>query len=625
MKNGVLQKIDPEWFRKRLLVLMLIAVCVFVMLGLRLFYLQILKGEHYRDLSSNNCLRKKRIEPLRGLIYDRNGRLLVDNRPCYDLQIIPNDLRPIDDTAKRLSELTDIKVQEIRTLVIRNRGPYGYAPIVLKKDINRDLMAVILSHNYELPGVTIATGARRNYIYEPLAAHLIGYLGEISEKELISDKFSHKRGGDMVGRFGAEKAFESELSGEPGAKIVQVNATGRVVRVLDKDPADPGHNLYLTIDFGLQKKAESLLKGKTGAIVAIDPENGDVLAMASSPRFSQNAFINGLTAKQWRSLITDPEHPLRNKAIQGEYPPASTYKIITAMAALEENIMNRDTNVYCPGHLKFGNRVYRCWKDYGHGEIDMIEAIAQSCDVYFYHAGKGLGVDNLAFYAKASGLGAKTGISLANEEGGLVPTSDWKRKNVGIPWQPGENLSIAIGQGYNLVTPLQMAVLTAAVANNGTVYKPGIMESIQSVQGNTVQKSSPEAAGKLPAGKETIETIKKGLYDAVNSRRGTAYRYVRSKEIQISGKTGTAQLVGRRIDDLPEGEEFDEKYLPHAWFVGYAPGDNPRIAVSVLIEHGKGGASAAGPIAKEMMLNYLKPKKDKDSSKDEDNQESLHG
>ncbi|MCF8024308.1 MAG: penicillin-binding protein 2 [Desulfobacteraceae bacterium] len=621
MKNGVLQKIDPEWFRKRLLVLMLLVVLLFVILAARLFYLQILKGEHYRELSSNNCLRKQRIEALRGLIYDRNGHLLVDNRPSYDLQIIPNDLRPIEETAQRLSQLTDLKAVEIESLVRSNRGPYGYAPVVVKKDITRDLMAVLLSHSYELPGVTIATGARRNYIYEPLAAHLIGYLGEISERELKSKKFPHKRGGDMVGRFGAEKAFENELSGVPGVKVVQVNATGRVVRVLDKQPAQPGHNLFLTIDFQLQQKAESLLNGKTGAIVAMDPENGDVLAMASSPVFSQNAFINGLSGKQWRSLMTDQNHPLRNKAIQGEYPPASTYKIITAMAALEEGVMNRNTTVYCPGHLRFGNRLYRCWKDYGHGEMDMIEAIEQSCDVFFYQAGKALGVDRIARYAKGSGLGEKTGMVLANEEDGLIPTSDWKRNKIGIPWQPGENLSIAIGQGYNLVTPLQMAVLTAAVANNGTVYKPNIMEAVKSVKGGLVEKSSPQAAGKLPVSQESLEIIKKGLYNAVNNKHGTAYWYARSEEIPISGKTGTAQLVGRRSDDLAEGEEFDRKHLPHAWFVGYAPSHNPRIAVSVLIEHGEGGASAAGPVAKEMMLTYLNTDEEKGSAKEADNQE----
>ncbi|MFP4194052.1 MAG: penicillin-binding protein 2 [Desulfobacterales bacterium] len=621
MENGYIQKTDHDWFRKRLLVGMLLVLFVFLLFAARLFYLQIVKGEHYRELSSNNCLRKQRIEPLRGLIYDRTGRLLVDNRPSYDLQVIPNDVRFLEETAQRLSELAEVEADEVENLVQSNRGPYGYAPVVVEKDIDRDLMAVILSHSYELPGVAVATGTKRNYIYEPLAAHLIGYLGQISEKELKSEVYPDKRGNDLVGRFGAEKAFEKHLSGVPGVRVVQVNATGQVVSVLEKEPSKAGHNLYLTIDFRLQQKAEALLSGKNGAIVAMDPQTGDVLAMASSPGFRQKAFINGMSGKQWRDLMTDSERPLSNKAIQGRYPPASAYKIVTAMAALEEEVMSPGRTVYCPGFLRFGNRTYRCWKDQGHGEMNIIEAITESCDVYFYEAGKALGVDAIARYAESSGLGDKTGIDLAKESKGLIPTSEWKQNTVGTPWQPGENLSVAIGQGYNLVTPLQMAVLYSATANGGTLYKPNIMESVMSVNGTTVEKSVPETAGELPAGRETLEIIKKGLYDAVNDRKGTAYSHVRSEKTSISGKTGTAQVIGSRLDDMDEGEKILKEHLTHAWFVGYAPSDDPEIVVSVFVEHGGGGASEAGPLAKEMMLTYLNPYENEKSAQSADDQE----
>ncbi|MFW5975249.1 MAG: penicillin-binding protein 2 [Desulfosalsimonas sp.] len=624
MVNGILQKVDQDWFRNRILVMMLIAMLVFALFAARLFYLQILRGEHYRELSSNNCLRKQRIEPLRGLIYDREGRMLVDNRPSYDLQIIPNDVRSLDRVSDLLSEYADADAEEIQSLVRENRGPYGYVPVVLKKDISRDLMAVILSHRYDLPGVTIATGSRRNYIYDPLAAHLIGYLGEISEKELEAGVYPYKKGRDMVGRSGVEKTFEIELSGVPGVKIVQVNATGQEVRVLDKEPAKPGHNLYLTIDLRLQEKAEELLRGRSGAIVAMDPENGDVLAMASSPGFMQSRFINGISSEKWRELVNDPERPLRNKAIHGQYPPASTYKIITAMAALEQGVMSKDTTVYCPGSMRFGNRVYRCWKDQGHGEMNMIDAISESCDVYFYQAGKALGVDRIARYAEASGLGTRTGINLSDEKKGLVPTSEWKKKTHGIPWQPGENLSIAIGQGYNLVTPLQMAVVTSAVANNGTLYKPNVMDTIESVQGSSVEESDAEPAGKLPAAQETLEIIKKGLYDTVNKREGTAYWYVHSEETDISGKTGTAQVIGRRLDDMMESEIVHKKHFTHAWFTGYAPSEDPRISVSVIIEHGGGGSSEAGPVAKDMMLTYLNFDNDGESAQNADDREQAN-
>ncbi len=598
---------------------MLLIVAVFALMAGRLFYLQILMGSHYRELSVNNCLRKQRIEPLRGLIFDRSGRLLVDNRPSYDLRIIPNDVRNLDETAHRLSELISADPEEIKKKVENNRGAYGYSSILVERDISRNLMAVLLSRSYELPGIIIATGSRRNYIYDSLGSHLIGYLGEITQDELGQDKYPYKRGGDMVGRYGAEKAFESQLSGVPGAKIVQVNATGNVVDVIENQSAKPGHNLYLTIDFRLQKKAESLLSGKTGAITAIDPENGDVLAMASSPGFSQNAFVDGLNDSTWNALINDPKRPLRNKVVQGEYPPASTYKIVTAMAALEEGAMDKATTVYCPGYFRFGNRVYRCWKEGGHGRMHIVEAISQSCDVFFYQAGKRLGVDRIAEYARGCGLGGKTGVALDHEAKGLVPTAQWKKRTLGVPWQPGENLSIAIGQGFNLATPLQMAMLISAVANNGTLYKPNIMKSVRSVQGGIVEKSGSEEAAKLPADKESLEIIKKGLYDTVNNRRGTAYWYVRSKEIDICGKTGTAQVVGRKYED--EKGEVKKKYRPHAWFIGYAPAENPQIAVSVLIEHGGGGSSVAGPVAKEMMLSYLKPGADKDSDDSEDKSE----
>lgn len=582
---------------------MVIILSVFALLAGRLFYLQVIRGNDYRELSANNCLRKQRIEPLRGLIYDRHGRLLVDNRPAFDLRVIPNDVNPVAETAVRLAGFIDMTAAEIETIIRRHRGPYGYAAVTLERDISRSLVSALLSRSYELPGIMIATSARRNYIYDSTAAHLIGYLGEINADELRGGKYPNKTGGDMVGRAGVEKTFEAQLSGIPGEKIVRVNATGQVVNVLGRKPAKPGHNLYLTIDLALQQKAESLLEGKTGAIVAVDPQNGDVLAMASSPSFSQNAFIEGLSSRQWHALITDPERPLRNKAIQGEYPPASTYKIVTALAALEEGLMDGRTRVYCPGYFKFGNRVYRCWKRQGHGTMDIVEGLAQSCDVFFYQAGKQLGVDRMARYAKGCGLGAPTGIALSHEAAGLIPTAEWKLRNIGIPWQAGENLSIAIGQGFNLVTPLQMAVLIAAVANNGTLYRPAVMKSIESVQGRIVEASRPRVSGSLPASQESLEIIKKGLYDAVNRRRGTGYWYARSDEIDISGKTGTVQIIGSKSGEEETGN--DEKYLPHAWFVGYAPAGRPEVAVSVLIEHGEHGSSGAGPIAKQIMLSYV--------------------
>ncbi len=604
-------KVDAEWYRRRLIKAVLCMLPVFCILLIQLFNLQLLKGEQYRSLSENNCLRKQRIQPLRGHIFDRNGRLLVDNRPAFDLYIIPADATPVENTANRLAEYIPETPEEIISLVNNNRGPYGYRPVLLLPDIGRDLMARLLSRRYQLPGIVIQASPRRNYIYERFAPHLIGYLGEINQGELISNRYPEKRGGDMIGRQGVERTYEMDLSGYPGARVVQVNATGQVMSVLGEEQSRPGNNVYLSIDFDLQVKAQELLQDMTGAIIAIDPSSGDVLAMASSPAFDQRLFADGISNKQWQELLNDPERPLHNRVMHSVYPPASTYKIITAMAALEEGLFDENSIVHCTGRYRLGDRTFRCWKRHGHGNQNIIDAISESCDVFFYEAGKQLGVDRIALYAKKSGLGMPTGIDLSNEAVGLVPTAAWKRKTFGLPWYAGETLPVAIGQGYNLTTPLQMGVLTAAVANGGTVYRPQIMRSVYSVEGNVVKKSEPEIVSRLPADEKTMKMIKQGLYEVVNDRKGTAYYYARSSDVKISGKTGTAQVVSRLTDEiemLTSGELSEEekrRFLPHAWFVGYAPSEEPTIAVAVFVEHGEGGASTAGPIARDLMVSYV--------------------
>jgi penicillin-binding protein 2 len=326
--------------------------------------------------------------------------------------------------------------------------------------------------------------------------------------------------------------------------------------------------------------------------------------LVSSPSFDQNAFVDGMSHKQWNSLISNPLRPMENKAIQGEYPPASAYKIITAIAGLEEGIIDKNTTFYCPGYYKYGNRVYRCWRRGGHGSVNIFKALAESCDVFFYQVGQKLGVDRLAFYAKACGLGTPTGINLDNEAAGLIPTAAWKKRRTGVAWQKGETLSVAIGQGFNLTTPLQMLVLTSAVANGGTRYKPLILESVKTVSGDIVIQGKKKAVGKLPAGKTTLEIIKKGLWEVVNNPKGTG-RIARIKGIEISGKTGTAQVVGRTNDRIQSETDIPKHHIPHAWFVAYAPSVDPQIAVAVLVEHGGHGSSAAAPIAREIIRIYL--------------------
>ncbi|MCW8800340.1 MAG: penicillin-binding protein 2 [Desulfobacter sp.] len=602
---GVINKnSDRDWIKPRYIGAGLCIVFIFGVLFLRLVYLQMIHGEEYRRLSMTNCVRLKSIKSSRGLIYDRNHNLLVDNRPAFDLTIVLEDANPLKQTLERLAELTGDSDEDLMATIKKAGRAAFYKPLVLKRDITRDLLAVIEAHQFDLPGIHIDIEPTRNYIHKKTAAHLIGYLGQINKEELASGKFPNVRSGDSIGRYGVEKSFEADLQGKRGGHQVEVDVNGRVIKILKTVEPVSGKDLVLTLDLPLQQKAESLLGENDGAVVALDPSNGDVLVMASSPSFDQNDFIGGISSKKWQVLRDDPGRPMNNKAIQAEYPPASTYKTITALAGLEEKVIDHNSTFFCPGFYKFGNRRYHCWNRYGHGNLNVVDAIAQSCDVFFYQTGEKVGVDALARYAHGSGLGRLTGIRLAHERPGLIPTSAWKKKRFKEPWQAGETLSISIGQGFNLVTPLQMAVFISAVGNNGTLYRPRIVRSVQDAKGQVIRQIEPDITGGLPASKKNLAIVRQGLLDVVHGNRGTARR-IRLPGIQIAGKTGTAQVFSRKA-----GEKFDNKKLrrtlqDHAWFVCYAPAQDPKIAIAVIIEHGEHGSSAAAPVAKELIHAYL--------------------
>lgn len=604
MSDKYLKTADAEWYRQRITGVMVCVIAAFAILLLRLIFLQVIRGDEFRLLSLNNRIRLQSIDPPRGLIYDRNGDVLAENRPSFDVAITLKDARPVKATINKLAQYLDVAPETLQSKLSKSKGVSSYKPIVIKQDIGRNALALVEAHKYDLPGITVNVKLRRHYLNIKDAVHLIGYLSEISPGELTGGKYPGLRRGDLIGKFGAEKAFESFLQGERGGRQVEVNANGRVVRVLKTVPAKPGHNIHLTLDFKLQKKAESLLNGVAGAAVAVDPESGRILALASSPSFDQSFFVDGMSHEQWDSLISNPFRPMENKAIQGEYPPGSTYKIITAIAGLVEAVIDENTEVYCPGYYRFGNRVYRCWEKGGHGRVKIVKAIAESCDVFFYQVGDLLGVDRLAWYAKAAGLGSSTGIRLDKEAKGLIPTAAWKKERTGIAWQKGETLSVAIGQGFNLATPLQMASMTAAIANGGTRYKPIILDSKKMADGRLAYQNEPQVLGKIPLNERALELVRKGLWEVVNGKRGTA-RGSRLVDIEFSGKTGTSQVVSRKKDDFRFDVERPAHLRPHAWFVAFAPSDKPQIAIAVMIEHGEHGFGAA-PIAREMIKSYLR-------------------
>jgi penicillin-binding protein 2 len=600
-----LKTADPDWYKQRITGVIIFALAAFVVLIVRLIYLQVITGDEFRRLSLNNSIRLQNVDPPRGWIYDRKGDLLVDNRPSFDVNITPKDAAPLQRTLEKLSQHLQTPADQLLSQIKQTRGASAYQPRLLKQDVGRDTLAAIEVNKYDLPGVSVDVNLRRHYIHERMAAHLIGYLSEISPAELKSGSYPDCRSGDLIGKFGAEKSYENLLRGQRGGRQVEVSANGLVMRILKTVDAEPGNNIYLTLDQRLQHCAEVLLEGVVGAAVAIEPDTGRILALASSPSFDQNSFVGGITHERWDALISNPFRPMSNRAIQGEYPPGSTYKIITALAGLEEGVIDAQTTLNCPGYYRYGNRVYRCWKKGGHGKVDIVKAVEESCDVFFYQVGERLGVDRLAWYAKAFGLGSPTGISLDQEAHGLIPTAAWKKRRTGIPWQKGETLSVAIGQGFNLVTPLQMAVVAAAVGNGGNRYQPMILDLIQSADGKILKKNAPRLTGKLPISPANLDLVKLGLWKAVNGENGTA-RGSRLADIDMSGKTGTSQVISSKEDESLAEKDIPIHQRAHAWFVAYAPSEQPTVAVAVVVEHGEHGSGAAAPIAREMIKTYLR-------------------
>jgi penicillin-binding protein 2 len=585
-----------------------IIILVIVLLGyvFRLWYLQLLHGARYRYYSENNRIRLEEISAPRGVVFDRNGTVLVENRPAFHLMIIREDVSDIDDTIETLADLCEVDVAQFYDVLEANDGMPGFVPVRLAADIDRDSLARIEAQLLRLPGVVIQVEPKREYKWNGVAAHLMGYMSEISEAELKSGSYEGYMRGEAVGKVGVERAFEKYLHGKRGGRQVEVDAVGRRLRLLDEVPPVAGRNLWLTIDIELQKAAEACLKDRTGAIVALDPQNGAVLAMATSPAFDQERFVRGFTAQEWKAMAEDPSHPLLNRAFGAAYPPGSTYKPLVALAALQEEIIKPGVKISCPGHYNFAGRDYRCWRERGHGSVDLHQALVQSCDVFFYTCGMRLGVDRIAKYSKLMGLGGKTEIGLDREHPGLIPTSIWKKGATGVPWQKGETLSISIGQGFDLTTPLQMAVSYGAIANGGKVWQPYVVRRIEGERPDEVKELTGKLRWQATVNKDYIELVKAGLLGVVEEPRGTAHA-IKHKVIQIAGKTGTAQVVrlAEGADRKSAAAAAKQKDRDHAWFVGYAPAQEPRIVVAALVEHGGHGSSAAAPLVQQVIVNYL--------------------
>ncbi len=605
--NGQLNGHDPGAFRKRFKIVFVVVSIMISFLIIRMWHLQIVRGDELRQRSENNSVRLRKIKPLRGLILDTNGQVLVDNQPSFDIIFEPNRARNIDDVAYKLKNLLAARSMAL-TMEIPSYGKKRwFPPVKIDKNISIEKLSIIETHTPDLPGVTVEVVPIRKYLSGEMTAHIIGYTGEVSPEELKKEANSGLSVGDIIGKDGLEKYLDQYLKGKSGAQQVEVNALGKEIKVIGKIEPVSGYNVVLSIDANLQKVAWEALKDKAGAAAVIDPRNGAVLALVSTPSFDPNLFNGGISFEDWEELSTDPSHPLGNRAISGQYPPGSTYKLIVAAAALGEGLISPDTSFNCNGSFELGNRAYRCWQKHGHGRVSLHRALVESCDVYFYNVGKLVGVDTIAEYARAFGFGQATGIDLPREKSGLIPTKEWKLSRFKEAWQLGETISISIGQGYDLVTPLQLVNAYAALANGGTVYRPRIIKRIETADGRILKTFEPEAKSTLPLSREDMDILTRALWGVVNEDGGTGHA-LRRKEADVCGKTGTAQVVGMPSDKTAKRNLTSAKFRDHALFVCFAPCKNPEIAIAVIAENAGHGGSAAAPIARKIVDAYFENK-----------------
>ena len=577
----------------------------FFLIFIRLWSLQVIKGSDLRRLSENNCIRLRENPADRGMLLDQKGRILAHNRPSYEVYLVPEDLKVNPGVVIEVGRLLNIPPEEIEERLKTQKRRAPFKPVKIKSDIGWNELALLESNRVHLPGLIVDVRPRRAYDYGELASHLIGYLGEIDENELKQAKEATYRMGALIGKYGVEYRWEDDLRGVDGGRQIEVDALGRELRPLGTVEPFPGNNLFLTIDLDLQKTAEEAYQDKNGALIAMDPKTGRILAMVSKPSFEPDIFARNILQEEWKSLVENPHHPLQNKGIQGQYPAGSVFKIITAIAGLESGMITPSTQFNCTGAFHYGNRDFRCWKEGGHGAISLHRAIVESCDVYFYQVGLKVGVDLIAHYANEFGLGKVIGISLPYEKPGTVPSSSWKKKRFGVPWYSGETLSFSVGQGYLNATPLQLLMLISGVANGGKLYLPQVVEKVEDIYGNKLKEYPPVELGRADVSEKTLQIIQEALRGAVNDPHGTGWTCL-LKEVKVAGKTGTAQVV-RLPENFKKGDmnRMPQKFRDHAWFVAYAPFEDPKISIAVLVEHGGFGASAAAPIAKKVIAKYL--------------------
>jgi len=591
-------------------------LALFSTLAARMYYLQVVESERYHTLAEDNRINLRLLAPPRGRILDRHGVEIAANQQNYRLIIVTELIPDIAATLDRIDRIVSLGDHDRRRVMREMRRKRGFVPVTVRENLDWEEVARIEVNAHNLPGVHIEAGQTRFYPYNESAAHLIGYVGAVSAREQTGDPLLELPS-FRIGKNGIERAHEERLRGRAGYSEVEVNALGRVIRELSRREGQPGDEVRLSVDMELQNLAHKRLEGKSGAVVVMDIHSGETLVLASTPGFDPNAFNKGISRDYWQELMANERAPLTNKAITGQYAPGSTFKPIVAMAALEAGIITPEHSTFCNGHVQLGNVRFHCWKRRGHGRLDLEGALQQSCDIFFYDISKRVGVDRISAMARKFGLGNKLGIELPGEKPGVMPTKNWKLARIGKPWKLGETLVTSIGQGFVLTTPLQLAVMTARIANGGHAVIPKLSYLPSDEAGPIPSDDVGGENGALPSfapiavSATALDAIRRGMYAVSNSPRGTAYRTrIREKDMEIAGKTGTSQVrritLAERDRGVRKNKDLPWRERDHALFIAYAPAHAPKYAITVIVEHGGGGSKAAAPIAHDVMLATLK-------------------
>ena len=598
---------ESRLFNQRAMTAAIGVFLLLILLVVRLVDLQVIKHQHFTTLSQDNRVKVQPLPPTRGLIYDRNGVILAQNLPTHSLEITPERVQDLDRTLKELGRIVTIEESDLKRFQRLRHQRRRFDSIPIRVRLNEEEVARFSVNRHRFPGVQIKAKLLRDYPLGEMTAHILGYVGRINKQELQVIDTSNYAGTTHIGKSGVEKTYEKQLHGQVGLQQVEVNALGRVIRVLQQQPPIPGQDLYLSLDAGLQLVTTAAFGDNNGAAVAIDPQTGQILALVSKPGFDPNLFVEGIAPGIYRALQTSEDKPLFNRALRGQYPPGSTIKPFVGLAGLETGTITADQRKFCPGFYQLPGRAhkYRDWKKSGHGSMDLRSAITQSCDVYYYDLAHQLGIDRLHDYLALFGFGSRTGVDITGERGGLLPSRAWKRRARRAPWYPGETLITGIGQGYLLTTPLQLASATATLAVHGRRITPRVVAAARDHESGDPTPLPPPPVTQLPVTSPGHwDDVIEAMTQVIEGQRGTAKR-IRSDLYRIAGKTGTAQVFTVKQDEKYEEEKVSKKNRDHALFVAFAPVENPRIAVAVIVENGGHGGSVAAPIARRMMDFYL--------------------